>query len=130
MLTFGIINWLTAHGITIITAIITGATAWLVAISPKKGSIQNSQIDQYQEGIDSYRSNENSQIDQLQEDIKEFRADIKEIRATVREQRKEINILANREIAFRQYIWSLQDHILRGNPPPPPEMPEFLKNKN
>lgn len=70
---------------------------------------------------------ENSFIDQLQEQVKN--ADDRSTAALkeAAEARQEANRLRIELARMSTFAWQLYDHINRGQPPPPPEWPNFAR---
>jgi hypothetical protein len=87
--------------IPVITALIGGGAAYLVARLNKRGTAENALIDQLQEE----RVNDAKRIDVVE---------------------TRLNASLQRERIRDNYIHQLRDHIVQEKPPPPPDWPDGL----
>lgn len=83
----------------------------LIALLPRKGSI------------------ENARLDQLQEDLAAEREERKALGGEVKELREDLNHYRGRDIAWAQHYSLIQHGVEMGTIPPWPDLPEALRGK-
>lgn len=105
-------GWIATNIVSIITPIVAAIGTILVARIPKKGS------------------NENSVIDQLQENVESLTKRVDNLDNTIETQRKTIQVLFSKNLSLKKYIHALEIHIESGNPPPPPSAPNWLQKED
>lgn len=91
-----------------VTAVLVAAIAAVVPLFPKKGSL------------------ENTRIDQLQEDLAAERTERKALADEVKDIKAEQDILARKNLAWMLHYEVVKQGVEAGNIPPWPSLPEIL----
>lgn len=110
-----------AIGGWVVAIIVAGITA-IVPLFPKKGSIENTRIDQLQEDLAAERSERR----ELANEVKSLRDDAKSNSDEVKAIRTEQDRLARRDLAWILHYDLVKQGVEAGTIPPWPALPEIL----
>lgn len=107
-------------------AVLLGFLTLIGALFPKKGSIENTRIDQLQEDLAAEREERKelaAEVKTLREDAKTNNDEVKAIRA-------EQDRLARRDLAWILHYDLVKQGVEAGTIPPWPSLPEILGGPN
>lgn len=103
-------------------AIVTAIIAAIVSLLPKKGSLENTRIDQLQEDLAAERAERK----ELATEVKSLRDDAKGNTEELQAIRAEQSHLARRDLAWMMHYELVKQGVEAGNIPPWPPLPEIL----
>ena len=90
----------------------------LIALLPRKGSIENTRLDQLQEDLGAERK-----------ERKALGAELKQQAEEVKTLRLEVTLYRGRDIAWFDHYSMIQRGVETGTVPPWPELPESLRSE-